>query len=109
MVAPGAVDPVTSSTFVMVMSGAALMGVGSVVVLFVGVGSSPCEPSSLITAVLDVCITPVGRGVLTETANVMLPFAFAANEPMVKVQAVEAGDPSAQLQPVVLPTALKVV
>src|SRR5919106_499894 len=90
--------------------GVALTGVVSPPVLLPGVGSVPFVPSSAIVAMLAICVTPAGSGLVTVTANVAvwLP-PPAARLPTASVQ----GDPALLLgehdQPAVLAPALNVV
>src|SRR4051794_5051378 len=82
MVEPGvAVAP--ASDLVTTRSGAAVSGVGSVLVLSSGVGSGPLAPSSAITTLLAMSVIPSGRTGSTVTANVTVPVAPAASAPRV--------------------------
>ena len=87
MVAPGKVEPTTSSTLVMVMSGAAPTGVSSSSELFSGVGSSPLVPSSAIETALLISVTPAANGSSSTTAKVKVPAgSLAGTAPSVSVQ-----------------------
>ena len=110
MVAPGKVEPATSSTLVMVMSGVASTGVTSSSELFSGVGSSPLVPSSAIETALLISVTPAANGLSSTTAKVKVPAgSLASTFPRDRVQVVPAAAPSTQLQPAELPVVVKVV
>src|SRR5262245_3064088 len=99
MTVPPGVLIILPSLLLRCKSGAAVTGVVSLLVLSAGVGSLPFVPSSLTTALLAIWAMPAGIGLSTVTANKTLLSSPAATLPIVKVQTVPAGDPSAQLQP----------
>src|SRR6476620_6944510 len=100
---PASVD-VPPSVLVMTRSGAALIGVLSTPVLFAGLVSAPCVPSSAICTVVLSCSSPAGTEVGTVTENTTEPLAPAARLPTTKRNSLV---PNA-VQPGVLPAALKV-
>src|SRR5215213_4708285 len=108
MVPPGAAEA-PPSLLVTERSGAPVTGVVSLPELLPGVGSVPLVPSSAIVAVLAICVTPAGSGLVTVTANVALPPPAAATEPTASVQVEPALLFGAQTQPPVLAPALNVV
>src|SRR4051794_15012612 len=93
MVAPGSADG-ASSALVTDRSGAAVTGVGSVAVLFAGVGSGPLVPSSATDTVLAMASTPAGNGASTTTVNTALAAARPVSSPTGRVQV-----PDTQTQP----------
>ena len=86
-----------------------MTGVVSLPELLAGVGSTPFAPLSEIVAVLLICVTPAGTGLLTVTAKVAEPFALLASAPTFNVQVEPALLFGTQDHPGVLVAALKVV
>ena len=90
-------------------SGTAATGVLSESLLSAGVGSGPLPPSSPMSAVLAISMTPAASGSSTSTAKVAVPPPPPTRLPMVRVHREPALVSGAHTHPAVLAPALKVV
>ena len=106
MTPPGTVVAPPSS-FVIRRSGEAVIGVVSPSELSPGVGSLPPQPSSAISAVTAICVTPTGNRLSISRAKITVPLPPPATAPTVKVQTLPGELSGAAVQPAVPAPGLK--